>query len=154
MSLTGLGLRFGCFHCCNPTSVSGWEPNPCFKWLWLGPPEIIFIPKCPCDVTLQLLRDNLSADTDKQGAQCPLRPSESKSSRSRTQELASLLPVSFSLSTFSLSLYFYSIFCFLSLLLLSLSFLPLYTQTQTHTALQVPDSEAGALTLGSQCPRV
>lgn len=88
------------------------------------------------------------------GAQCPLRPSESKSSRSRTQELASLLPVSFSLSTFSLSLYFYSIFCFLSLLLLSLSFLPLYTQTQTHTALQVPDSEAGALTLGSQCPRV
>ena len=70
------------------------------------------------------------------GAQCPLRPIESRSSRGRTQEFASLSVCLFlSFHLFSLSLYFYSIFRFLSLLLLYPSFFLLCTQTHTHTVL-------------------
>ena len=69
------------------------------------------------------------------GAQCSLRCIESKSSRGRTQEFASLSVCLFlPIHLFSLSLYFYSIFYFLSLFLLYLSFLLLYTPPpHTHT---------------------
>ena len=91
------------------------------------------------------------------GAQCSLRCIESKSSRGRTQEFASLsvclfLPIhlfflSLSLSTPSSTS---SPFSFS----ISLSFSYIHKPLPPHTVLHEPDSQAGALTLISQCPRV